>query len=459
MAGKKTILFVTTMSSFLTPFMGSAINIALPDIGKELNMNAIMLGWVATSYLLAAAVFLLPLGRLADRNGRKRLFLAGIILFGIASALSAFAFNPWILIVARGLNGIGGAMIYATALAILTSAFPKNERGKVLGINVASVYLGLSLGPTLGGLLTMYFGWRSIFVFTVLLSIVILVLAGQKLENDKKSTVGQPFDTIGSIIYGLSLALFIYGFPSLPSLSGVILVITGISGLVFFILHENKAADPLLNLGIFKNNQVFIFSNLAAFINYSATYALVFLLSFFLQQVKKMNPAEAGLILMAQPVMMTLLSPVAGKLSDRIEPAIVASAGMAVTVAGLGAFAFISAETSILYILVLLMLLGLGFALFSSPNTNAVMSSVSPPQYGIASATLGTMRLTGQTMSMGISMLIMAVVLGKTDPGIQNSEGLLRSIHIAFIVFSLLCLAGTFFSMKRGSLGTAENRQ
>ena len=454
---KKTILIVTTISSFLTPFMGSAINIALPAMGKELNMNAIMLGWVATSYLLAAAVFLLPFGKLADRNGRKHLFLTGIILFGIASALTSLAFNSWVLIAARVLNGAGGALIYATALAILTSAYPKEERGKVLGINVASVYLGLSLGPTLGGLLTMYFGWRSIFAFTSLLSVIILILAGRSLEADKKSASELPFDINGSVIYGLSLALFIYGFPSLPSLNGIVPVVAGITGLIYFVTIENNAADPLLNLGLFKKNQVFIFSNLAAFINYSATFALVFLLSLFLQQVKKMSPAEAGLVLMAQPVVMTLLSPLAGKLSDRIEPAIVASAGMAITVAGLAAFAFITAESSIVLIIALLMLLGLGFALFSSPNTNAVMSSVKLPQYGIASATLGTMRLTGQTMSMGISMLIFSVLLGKTDPGIHNSAGLLRSIHIAFIVFSLLCLAGTFFSMKRGSLRTGED--
>lgn len=452
MSNKRTILFVTTLSSFLTPFMGSAINIALPEIGKEMNMNTIQLGWVATSYLLAAAVFLLPFGRLADRNGRKKLFMYGIILFGVASGLSALAFNWWILILSRTLNGIGGAMIYATALAILTSAFPKNERGKALGINVASVYLGLSLGPTLGGFLTMYLGWRSIFAFTAILSVIILVFAGQKLADDKKPLSTIPFDTNGSLIYGISLALFIYGFPLLPSLSGILIVTTGLIGFVLFGKQENKAKEPLLDMNIFRKNHVFLFSNFAAFINYSATYALVFLLSFYLQQIKHMSPAEAGMILMSQPVMMTLFSPLAGILSDRIEPAIVASIGMGITVAGLIAFAFITATTGIWIIVLLLMFLGLGFALFSSPNTNAVMSSVSPPQYGIASATLGTMRLTGQTMSMGISMLIMAVIIGKSVQGAVYTAGLLKSIHLTFLVFSILCLAGTFFSMKRGSL-------
>lgn len=164
MKGNKSILFVTTLSSFLTPFMGSAINIALPTIGKELAMNTISLGWVSTAYLLAASVFLLPFGRLADTYGRKRFFLTGLSVFVIASILSAVSKGQVLLISSRFINGVGGALIFSTSLAILTNAFPKEERGKVLGINVASTYLGLSIGPTIGGLLTDYWGWQSIFL-------------------------------------------------------------------------------------------------------------------------------------------------------------------------------------------------------------------------------------------------------------------------------------------------------
>jgi len=452
MQGKKSILFITTISSFLTPFMGSAINIALPAMGKELEMDTIMLGWVATSYLLAAAVFLLPFGRLADRNGRKRLFIYGIVLFGLASLLSASAQNSTILIAARLLNGIGGAMIYATALAILTSSYPKQERGRVLGINVAAVYLGLSLGPTIGGYLTQVFGWQSLFILTSILSLIVLPIALYNLPKDDKKTIDSSFDLTGSIVYGLSLASIIYGFPLFPSFSGIILVLSGLSGLALFAFIENKASDPLLNIGLFRKNMVFVFSNLAAFINYSATYALVFLLSLYLQQVSKYSPAEAGLILIAQPVMMTILSPLAGKLSDKIEPRIVASAGMIITVTGLTALSFLSADTSIFFIISMLLLLGLGFALFSSPNTNAVMSSVKPAEFGIASATLGTMRLTGQTMSMGITLLVLALVIGKEGHHVADANELLSGIKLTFTVFALLCIAGTWFSLKRGKI-------
>ncbi|HLO92115.1 MAG TPA: MFS transporter [Lentimicrobium sp.] len=452
MLKNKSILFVTTLSSFLTPFMGSAINIALPSMGKELSMNTIALGWVATSYLLAAALFLLPFGKLADRNGRKKFFMAGIIIFVISSLITGLSVNSWMLITSRFLNGVGGALIYATALAILTSSFDKSVRGKVLGINVASVYLGLSLGPTVGGFLTMYLGWRSIFYFTALLGAIIIPIAITKLPTDKGSNRQLPFDLPGSIIYALSLAVIIYGFPSLPNFHGILLVVMGIIGLVFFVFIEERAKEPLLNIAHFKSNKVFIFSNIAAFINYSATFALVFLLSFYLQQVKDLSPRVSGLILMAQPIMMTILSPVAGKLSDKIQPSIVSSLGMIVTTIGLTAFIFLDKDSGLLFIISMLMILGFGFALFSSPNTNAVMSSVKSHEYGMASATLGTMRLVGQTMSMGITLMVFALIMGNGQRELTNIDGLISSIHFSFLTFAILCFFGIFFSMKRGKV-------
>lgn len=452
MNARRSILFVTTLASFLTPFMGSAINIALPAMGKDLGMDTIGLGWVTTSYLLSAAVFLLPFGRLSDKFGRKKIFMLGIVFFAITAFASALAGSELLLIISRFLNGAGGAMIYATAIAILTSSFPREERGKVLGINVASVYLGLSLGPTLGGLMTSLLGWRSIFALIGLLATIVIPIAATKLENDRKLSASGTFDLSGSIIYGLSLALIIYGFPKMPGLQGLAFLLFGIAGLWLFTVIEKKASDPLLQISTFSGNQVFVFSNLAAFINYSATFALVFLLSFYLQQIKGLSPEKTGLILMAQPVMMTLLSPVAGKLSDRLEPYVLASSGMGLTVIGLGAFSLLNPGSSITFIILLQVILGLGFALFSSPNTNAVMSSVNSSHYGIASATLGTMRLTGQTMSMGISLMMFALIMGNKGAGLENTAGLMTSIRYAFVVFALLCIPGTFFSMKRGKI-------
>ncbi|PKP47385.1 MAG: MFS transporter [Bacteroidetes bacterium HGW-Bacteroidetes-11] len=453
MRSKTAILFVTTLSSFLTPFMGSAINIALPAIGLELEMNAIELGWVSNSYLLAAAVFLLPFGRLSDIYGRKIFFIGGIIVFSIASILSAVAFSSSLLLISRVLNGAGGALIYATAIAILTSSYPKHERGKVLGINVAAVYLGLSMGPTIGGFLIMFFGWRSIFVLTAFLSLIIIIpIAMRNLNTETKTVNPQKFDLTGSLIYGISLALIVYSFPSLPSAKGIILLIIGLAGFTAFVIFEGKIDNPLIAVGQFRKNHIFIFSNIAAFINYASTFALVFLLSLYLQQVLGLPPHQAGLILMAQPITMTIFSPLAGKLSDRIEPSIVASVGMGITVIGLFAFATLDKSDGIWFIVSMLIVLGLGFALFSSPNTNAVMSSVKQNEYGVASSILGTMRLTGQTISMGISMMIFALMMTETGKSISNTDGLLSGIKISFLVFALLSIAGVFFSLKRGKM-------
>lgn len=446
------VLFVTTLSSFLTAFMGSSINIAMPAMGLELGMNAVELGWISNAYLLAAAVLLLPFGRISDIYGRKIFFITGILVFTLASMLSAFAFSPAILLFARVLNGTGGALIYSTAIALLTSNYPREERGRVLGINVASVYLGLSLGPVFGGFLTMYFGWRSIFVFTALLSIIIIPIAFKKLKPEIRKEKPEKFDLTGSLIYGLSLALIVYAFPTLPASDSVIMLALGITGFAAFIYHEVKIESPLIAIGKFRKNQLFIFSNLAAFINYSATFALVFLLSLYLQQVLGLPPHKAGMILMAQPITMTIFSPIAGKLSDKIEPSFVASMGMGLTVAGLFAFTTLDKTDGVWFIISILILLGLGFALFSSPNTNAVMSSVKQPEYGVASSVLGTMRLTGQTISMGISMLVFALIMKDSGKSIANTEGLMSAIKISFLVFALLSVAGVFFSLKRGKM-------
>ncbi|HEX2975238.1 MAG TPA: MFS transporter, partial [Bacteroidales bacterium] len=164
---KRSVLLVATFAAFLTPFLGSAVNLALPAIGKELNANALSLGWVISSFILASAIFLLPFGRLADIVGRKKIFTLGIALFTLSTTIIIFAGSILWLIILRIVQGFASAMIFGTSLAIITSVFGPGERGKAMGINITAVYLGLSLGPVIGGLLTQYFGWRSIFAFLV----------------------------------------------------------------------------------------------------------------------------------------------------------------------------------------------------------------------------------------------------------------------------------------------------
>jgi EmrB/QacA subfamily drug resistance transporter len=449
---KKAALIVSSAASFMTPFMSSSVNVALPSIGREFSMDAIALSWVATSYLLTAAIFLIPFGRVADIYGRKRIFLYGIVTYALTSLLCAAATTGSLLIIYRALLGVGGAMVFGTAVALLTSVYPASERGRVLGINVAAVYLGLSLGPFVGGFLVQQVSWRAVFLINAFLGALIIPLILSRVKSEWAEARGEGFDLWGSLLYSISLTALMYGFSSLPGFSGVVWIAAGVLALGAFVLLESKVRHPVLDIALFRKNTVFAFSNTAALINYSATAAVTFLLSLYLQFVKGLSPEAAGAVLVSQPVMMAVFSPYAGRLSDRIEPRIVASVGMGLIVLGLGIFASFGEETSLSLVVVNLALLGFGFALFSSPNTNAVMSSVEKKSYGIASATLSTMRLTGQMLSMGIVMLIFATMMGRVAITVEYYPEFIRSMRAAFIIFSALCTVGVFASLVRGRL-------
>jgi EmrB/QacA subfamily drug resistance transporter len=440
------------MASFLTPFMGSSINIALPTIGSEFSADAFSLSWIATAYLLAAAVFLVPVGRFADIHGRKRVFLAGMVGYTAVSLLCGFATSEAMLIALRALQGTADALMFATAAAILTSVYPPKERGRALGVNVASVYAGLALGPFVGGLITHYLGWRSIFFFTTVLGLLVIGLTLWKMRAEWAEAGGQKMDWPGAALYALTLLAVMNGFRLLPALSGVIVMLAGVACLAGFVLRENRAANPVLDMGLFRRNTVFAMSNLSALINYAATFALTFLLSLYLQYIKGLDPRSAGLVMLSQPVIMSLFSPLAGRLSDRIEPRVVASAGMTLSAVGLALTSFLDSTSSLAHIVVVLMLCGLGFALFSSPNTSAIMGSVERKHYGVASATTGAMRLIGQMLSMAAAGMIIALYVGKVQITARNHAAFLGGFRAAFLVFSGLCLAGIFASLARGRL-------
>jgi EmrB/QacA subfamily drug resistance transporter len=452
---KRITLFVVTLAAFLVPFDGSSVNIALPSIGNEFSMDAIALGWVATAYLLASAMFLVPFGRVADIYGRKKIFTTGILIFTAASFSMVLCRSGTMLICFRIIQGIGSAMIFGTSMALLTSIFPAQERGKALGIAIAATYLGLSLGPFLGGFLTLHFGWRSIFLVNVPLGLTIVALISLRLGGEWAEAKGEKFDLIGSIIYCLSLIAIMYGFSSFSRWGAMLsagLILMGVLGIFVFVKWEMGAKSPVLDINLFRGNRALALSNLAALIHYSATFAITFFLSLYLQYIKKLNPQSAGLILIFQPIVMAICSPFAGRLSDRIEPRIVASMGMALTAVGLFLLAFLHGDTSLEFIVADLILVGLGFALFSSPNTNAVMSSVEKRFYGVASGTLGTMRLTGQMFSMGIGMLIFAIHIGHTQITPEYYPAFLMSTRSAFIFFGILSSGGVLASLARGKV-------
>jgi EmrB/QacA subfamily drug resistance transporter len=446
----KVVLFVATLTSFLIYFNGSAVTVALPAIGSEFKANSVMLNWIITSFLLSSAALLMPMGKIGDIVGRKKIYTLGILIYVGASVLAVYAKTIPILILARVLQGVGGSMNLGTVAAILVSAHPPEERGRVIGINAAAVYTGLSAGPFLGGILTHAFGWRSIFYFNIVLGSITIPLILLKIHAEWASEKKEKIDITGSAIFALGLVSLLYGFSQLPEWLGIGFTTLGVLSLAFFIRWEIQIANPILNLVLFKKNRLFSFSNLAALINYSATFAITFFLSLYLQIVKGLKPYEAGLILLSQPVIQALLSPLTGKLSDKIEPWFLSSFGMAVCVAGLVPFIYISKETPLLHILLYLAVLGAGFALFSSPNTNAVMSSVGKEHLGVASATIATMRIVGQVVSMAIALLLFSFIIGKVQVTSKISEKFIQAMHYGFMIFTSLCSLGVLFSLARG---------
>ncbi len=306
---KLSALIIASVSSFLTPFMISSVNIALPAVGKEFKTDAVLLSWVATSYLLAASVALVPFGKLADIYGRKKIFLAGQIILTITSLLAAISVSAPMLIVFRIFQGIGGAMVFATSIAILTSVYPPQERGKVLGIAVAAVYIGLSCGPFFGGWLTQHFSWRSIFLVNIPLGLAIILLVAWKLKGEWAGAEGDKFDLTGSVIYGLAIVAIMYGITIIPSLASIGIILAGIAALAGFVKWETRVQYPVFEVNLFKGNKTFAFSCLAALINYSATFAVAFLLSLYLQYIKGLTPQGAGGVLIAQPIVMAVFSP------------------------------------------------------------------------------------------------------------------------------------------------------
>lgn len=454
---KRAALIVATLSSFMTPFMGSAVNIALPSIAKEFQTSAVLLSWIATAYLLASAVFLVPFGRLADIQGRKLVFAWGIVVFTAASVLCSLASSAVTLIAWRVVQGAGSAMIFATGMAILVSVFPHQERGRVLGINVAAVYTGLSLGPVLGGFLTQHATWRSVFLFNLPMGAAILVLLLWKVNREWAEAKGEAFDWRGALMYMGGIIGIMIGVSLVPSRAGFLLFLLGVLALLSFVICELRLEHPVFPISLFRSNRVFTFSSLAALIHYSATFAVTFLLSLYLQNIKGLDPRQAGLVLIFQPLVMAAFSPLAGRLSDRIEPRLVSSAGMAISALGLLFLAFLEQGSSVHFIVSILMVLGFGFALFSSPNTNAIMGSVEKRSYGIASGTVGTMRLLGMMVSMGIATVIFALFLGKAQITPSAFPMFMQALRTAFLIFSALCLAGTLASLVRGRLHQGGN--
>jgi len=378
-----------------------------------------------------------------------------------SSFLVAFASSVPMLIISRALQGVGAGITLNSGIAILTTVIPASERGQALGISMAGTYGGLSIGPFIGGVLTEQFGWPSIFFLSGILSIVLTVLVLLALKGEWVEARGENFDITGSIAFGVSIALFMYGFTELlnlrafiisiggntASIPGLAIFLLGVLGLAFFVWWEMRVSSPVFDLSLFRKNRVFVFSNLAALITYIGTFAMGFLLSLYLQYIQGLSPQTAGLVLVAPSIVMTIFTPISGRLSDRIEPRLVASVGMSLLCVSLFLFIFLGNETTLGYIIVGLVAYGTGMGLFSSPNSNAVMGSVEKKVLGVAAGTLGTTRTAGMMLSMAIMMMLFSIYIGEAEITVEYYPAFLTSCRVGFIIFTVICLAGVISQM------------
>jgi EmrB/QacA subfamily drug resistance transporter len=439
---KSIILIISTTTAFILPFLVASVNIALPTIGRDFDMEAVVMSWVSTSYFLAIAIVQVPFGRLSDIFGRRKLFIVGLLVSTLASFLGGFASSVPMLIVSRVFQGLGAGMTFNNSVAILTSVFPAEERAKALGVSQSGTYLGLSLGPLIGGFMTEQFGWRSIFLLSGCLGIILIILVFRGLRAEWREARGEKFDVTGSIAYIIATALFMYGFSSLPALLGVILFVVGVLGLLFFVWWESRVASPVFELGLFRKNRVFILSNVAALITYISTFAVTFLLSLYLQYIKEYSAQTAGLVLIASSVLMTIFTLLSGFISQKLEPRLVATLGMAFNSAALVMLIYLGSTTPIWYIILALAIYGTGIGLFVSPNTNAIMGSVESRVLGVASGTLGTMRTAGMMLSMGVVMILFSLYIGQAEITYDYYPQFLTSVRVGFIIFAILCVGG-----------------
>lgn len=454
---QNTVLLMVLLNGFTTPLMLSATNVALPAIADDLHLSAVALSWIPMAYLVASAMFVLPFGGLADRIGRKRVFLQGTVAVILTSILAALALNATMLIAARFLQGVASAMLYATQIAIISSVFPGHRRGQMVGLLVSSIYVGLAAGPFIGGYVIDTLGWRYGFLLQVPLALVVLLVGVFKVDREWSGNSQAPFDSVGAVTFCTSLLLICVAATRLPHLDGFVMLVTGALLGAAFVRHALRIPEPIWDVRLFFTNRLFTLSCLASLIMYSATYANVVLLSLFLQYLKGLSATQTGMILMLQPLTMAILSPLAGRLSDRIEPRLLATSGIAMTVVGLVILASLDSASSIRSVVASLLISGAGFALFSSPNINSIMGSVEPRQMGSASGAVGTVRSLGQLISMVLVSLLLNLFLGSNVISVENYPMLERTVSVAFGFAAGLCLVGMALSLGRGRLHSPDS--
>ncbi len=442
---KRDILIVGVLVSFLTPFVRSSINLALPALASEFHLSAVFLTWISTIYLLVNAILYIPFGKIGDIYGRKRVFQYGLIIFTISSFLSAFSISGEMFLAIRVFQAVGNAMIFANLNAMISSAFDVNERGRAFGITSMGVFVGLIFGPILGGVITELIGWRALFYLDTIIGII-AAYAITQFKHDWIDAQGDRLDILGSFILGISIISLFFAFSDFTQNYSLFLVIAGIIGLSVFYLVEKKVAFPLINLDLF-SSRVFTFGNITAFINYGAFVSVSFILSLYLQYLKGYSPTIAGLIVSIQSISMVIVSPYAGRLSDKINPGNVSTAGMVLITISIALMTLLNFNNASYVGGISLIIFGAGIGLFFSSNTKMVLSSVNKKYFGVASATLSDVRSMGQIFGLSIVMLVISLIMGNVQIMPSNYPQLIESLRISLVAIAIFSAIGIFTSV------------
>ena len=440
------VVFISFITSFFAVFLSNGIIIGVPAIASEFTMNNVIQNWVPTIFFLVVAVFTVPAGQISGKFGVKKSLLSGIIVFLIGSIGACLSFSTESFLLFRIIQGAGVAFLNVSAMAMVVSAVKPQNRGKALGFTVTGVYLATSLSPVICGFLVHNLGWRSMFYFVIPFLVLCIILMIFKIPQEWKTYQDDKIDKVGSLIYALGILAFIYGFTTLITTNGKILTVIGIILLIIFGAYELKQKSPVFNMKLFKNKK-FTSSNIAALCSYLAIMVVTTILNYHFQYVRGWDAQMSGLILIITPIIMAIMAPNSGKLSDKVHPQKLAAAGMAIAAIALAILTFLTNSTPI-YIVVLAMILqGIGMGLFSSPNMNAIMSSVPPKDAPTASASQATMRTIGQTMSLGLLTLIFAWIMGNLELSPQYSEMIIQSSQIICGICTVACILAIFASL------------
>ena len=465
------LLALTSVGAFMAPFDGTVVSVALPAMGPTLHLGFTAAMWVQAAYLLAVAVLLIPLGRLADQRGRVRFYLLGVVVFAVGSLLAGLSVNDTMLIGSRVVQGAGAALLSATSAAIVTAVFPPQERGRALGINVTAVYLGLCLGAPIGGLLVDWFGWRSVFFVNLPIAVVVLVWGWLLLPRSEKAPAPGGNDFAGAALLGAFLICLLVPLTFAPqwgwaSADTVLLLALAAVSLAGFVVVEHRGRSPMLDLDLLVHNRLFATANLAALLNYMAMYAVTVLTAIFLTVVQGRSASLTGLIILSQPLLMAVLSPFSGHLSDRIGSRVLTSGGMGLVALGMALLGSLPQDAATLRVVASLVVVGLGMAAFSAPNTSAIMGSVRRDQLSVASAFLGTMRTVGMALSVALLGGIAASSLGAAGGRLLFTHGhgagavasaavrgYAHGYELAMFAGAGLAFVGALVSLTRGAAG------